>query len=251
MNKLKYITLSLLSILALSSCEYDNYDEPKEVFRGKIIDRITKAPVQTGNGYDGIRIRMFEYSWDQNPLPQDLWSKNDGTFQNIRMFAGDYGVQITGPFVPVTEKKVTIKGTTEKVFEVEPLLNIEWVGEPEITNTMFEVRFKITRGTANPEYQQAVKTIWLSVNENQYVDWFRKNANLSSKLEGVNVNDVIGKVITIRSGRPDGPDGGFFPMPDFKRKLFIRIAARTDIKIDGAEKWYNYSTTKEITTLGE
>lgn len=89
----KYIYLLLFSLpLLAASCSKDNYDEPQETFRGKFIDKQTGEPFQTAIGNTGIRIRMMEYSWSDNPQPYDMNVKMDGTFNNTKVFKGEYGI---------------------------------------------------------------------------------------------------------------------------------------------------------------
>ena len=35
-------------------------------------------------------------------------------------------------FVPLDEEIIDIKGTVEKTYEIEPLLRVKWVGEPQV-----------------------------------------------------------------------------------------------------------------------
>ena len=95
----KYIYLLLFSLpLLAASCSKDNYDEPQETFRGKFIDKQTGEPFQTAIGNTGIRIRMMEYSWSDNPQPYDMNVKMDGTFNNTKVFKGEYGITPSGAF---------------------------------------------------------------------------------------------------------------------------------------------------------
>ena len=123
----KYIYLLLFSLpLLAASCSKDNYDEPQETFRGKFIDKQTGEPFQTAIGNTGIRIRMMEYSWSDNPQPYDMNVKMDGTFNNTKVFKGEYGITPSGAFVPLEEERIKISGTVEKTWEVEPLLRVEY-----------------------------------------------------------------------------------------------------------------------------
>ena len=70
----------------------------QETFRGAFIDKVTKEAFQTAIGNTGIRIRMMEYSWSENPQPYDFNCMMDGTFQNTKIFAGNYGIIPEGAF---------------------------------------------------------------------------------------------------------------------------------------------------------
>lgn len=234
-----YLILSVVCLAGLTSCESDNYDGPEETFRGAFIDKETKEPFQTAIGNTGIRIRMMEYSWSDNPQPYDFNCMMDGTFNNNKIFAGNYGIIPEGAFVPLEEEIMDIKGTVEKTFEVEPLLRLEWIGEPKVNaDGTAEVKVKITRGTDHPNYQQPIEEAWLFVSEISYVGDFSFSNRFSTQLVGAAVSDILDKELTIRT------KGQF---PEYSRKFFLRVGARTTMKFSGTNR-YNYTTVKEITS---
>lgn len=234
-----YLILSVVCLAGLTSCESDNYDGPEETFRGAFIDKETKKPFQTAIGNTGIRIRMMEYSWSDNPQPYDFNCMMDGTFNNNKIFAGNYGIIPEGAFVPLEEEIMDIKGTVEKTFEVEPLLRLEWIGEPKVNaDGTAEVKVKITRGTDHPNYQQPIEEAWLFVSEISYVGDFSFSNRFSTQLVGAAVSDILDKELTIRT------KGQF---PEYSRKFFLRVGARTTMKFSGTNR-YNYTTVKEITS---
>lgn len=235
-----YLMLLMVSLAGLTSCEADNYDGPEETFRGAFIDKGTKEPFQTAIGNTGVRIRMMEYSWSDTPQPYDFNCMMDGTFNNTKIFAGNYGIIPEGAFVPLEEEIIDIKGTVEKTFEVEPLLRLEWIGEPTVNaDGNVDIKVKITRGTTNPDYQQPIEEAWLFVSETSYVGDFSFSNRFSTQLVGAAVSDILDKEITIRT------KGQF---PEYSRKYFLRVGARTTKKFSGTNR-YNYTTIKEITTI--
>ena len=55
-----------------------------------------------------------------------FWAKADGTFRNVALFSGEYKVAPTeGPFFPITEEVVNLKGVTDHNFNVTPVLKIK------------------------------------------------------------------------------------------------------------------------------
>lgn len=234
------LIVSLFSLAGFTACESDNYAGPEETFRGAFIDKKTKEPFQTAIGNTGIRIRMMEYSWSDTPQPYDFNCMMDGTFNNTKIFAGNYGIIPEGAFVPLEEEIIDIEGTVEKTFEVEPLLRLEWIGEPQVNaDGSAEVKVKITRGTDNPNYLQPIEEAWLFVGETSFVGDFSFSNRFSTQLVGAAVSDLLDKEITIRT------KGQF---PEYSRKFFLRVGARTTMKFSGTNR-YNYTTVKEITTL--
>lgn len=249
MKTFRYLILSLASLAVLTACEDDNYDGPKETFTGSFTDKETGEPFQTANGNTGIRIRMMEYSYSDNPQPYDMYAVQDGTFKNTKVFKGDYGVTPEGAFVPLEEEIIRIKGTVKKDYQVEPLLRVEWVGEPVLNaDGTVDVQVRITRGTSNPDYQQDLAEAWLFVSETSYVGDYSYSQNYSTKLVASDLAGQLGQVITVRSGQPDGLSAIQRPFPEYSRKYFLRFGARTTRQFSGVNR-YNYTTIKEITTV--
>lgn len=248
MKKVIYLSIGIVLAL-LTACEKDNYNGPDATFRGKFIDKGTGQPFQCAMGNTGIRIRMMEYSWSENPQPYDFNVMQDGTFNNTKVFSGEYGVTPSGAFVPLEEEIIKIKGKVEKTYEVEPLLRVEWVGEPTINaDGTASVQVKITRGTDNPNFQEPLAEAWLFVSETDYVGDFSYSPNYSTHITGAAIGSVeLGKVYTVTTGQPGGynPNGACTPFPTYERKYFLRFGARTTRVFDGTNR-YNYTDIKEI-----
>lgn len=246
MNRLKIFLCGLVVVACVSACTNDNYDIPSETFKGAFTDKGTGEPFQTSMGNTGIRIRMMEYSWSDNPQPYDFNVKMDGTFQNTKIFKGEYGITPEGAFVPLEEERVTIKGTVTKNYEVEPLLRIEWSGEPVVNaDGTATVKVRITRGTDNADYQQALQEGWLYVSETSYVGDFSYSQMFSTKISSAEL--ALGEELTFTTGFPNGTGGTANAFPTYSRKYFLRFAAKTTKDFSGVKR-YNYSTVKEITT---
>lgn len=242
-----YIVLSLMLAFFAASCGDDNYPEPKETFRGKFIDKGTGKPFQTAIGNTGVRIRMMEYSWSDTPKPYDFNCMMDGTFNNTKIFAGEYGITPSGAFVPLAEERIKIKKTVEKTYEVEPILRVDWVNEPIVNadrTVTFEV--KVTYGTDNATYQKPLREVWLFVSETDYVGDFSYSPNYSVNLKpnqlGVGDNDLLpanGITFVVKTSQSSKP------FPEYGRKYFFRIGARTDVTFDATNR-YNYTDIKTI-----
>jgi hypothetical protein len=257
MKSIKHIVWSFLVVAVIASCgDDDNYPAPAETFKGTIVDKENGEPLQTDiggyTGGSGVRIKMMEYSWSDTPTPYYMYTEMDGTFNNTRIFKGNYGVTVEGPFVTLPEEKFDISGTVEKTYEVEPFLRVEWVGEPVVNDDgTATVQVKISRGTANPDYQQALTEVWLYVSETQYVGAFSNSLNFSTKLTGVTL-PALDATTSITTGWPVGmkavtPTAVQKLFPTYARKYFLRVGARINKQAIGTNV-FNYTTVKEITT---
>jgi hypothetical protein len=248
MKAIKYITLSILIVAGLASCnDNDNYPEPKETFTGAIVDAATGQPFQTAVGSTGVRIKMMEYSWSDTPTPYYMYAKMDGSFNNTKIFNGEYGVTPEGAFVAIPEERFEISGVVEKTYQVEPFLRVEIVGDPVVNaDGTATVQVKIDRGTTNPNYQQALAEVWLYVSETDYVGDFSNSPNFSTKVTAL---PALGSTVSITTGWPTGVGAGTQRIfPTYSRKYFLRAGARINKQVN-AVNVFNYSTIKEITTI--
>ncbi|MCH5598948.1 DUF3823 domain-containing protein [Niabella ginsengisoli] len=219
--------------------------------KGRIIDATTGENVQSevsGENGVGTRIELRELSWSDNPTPMYLATKQDGTYINTKIFSGNYKISADGAFVPLVQtgtnavdhsQTVDVKsGTTEVNFTVEPFLRIVWEGEPVLNaDGTVTVKVKITRGTADPDYQLNVTDINLYVNNFEYIGNNNFDARYSNRRSfgGTDGNDLLDQTLTITT------TGGALPG---KRTLYLRVGARTTYPNNGRP--YNYNEVKSI-----
>jgi len=123
MKKILYIVLSVLLMSVTACMEVDNWGEPDAAVHGRVIDAYTGENLLTSQGDWGIRI--WERTWKESvPTSQSLTVKQDGSYNNSKLFAGTYDMlPYGGPFWPVdTIKNVAFNGTTEQDITVTPYL---------------------------------------------------------------------------------------------------------------------------------
>lgn len=253
MKRILYYLSCFTCLLAVFSCaDIDNYDEPAETLNGEVIDVNTQKPMQTEVSDGGIRLKLMEYSWSDNPTPYYFYTMQDGTFNNTKIFKGEYNVVPQGAFVPLVQtdnagnvtvdksQTVEIKGTVTLRFEVEPFLKIEWVGEPVVnSNGSITAQVKVSRGTTNANYQQKVTDIVLYVNSSSpYVGENNYDNRYTKRLSGDEANNALGKVITLTT------TGSFSKNRDY----YVRVGARIDYSVEGSRR-YNYNEPKTVKVL--
>src|SRR5690554_6913395 len=92
LNKIIRVALFCIIAVNISAClEKDEYEAPNAAIMGSVIDKNTGQPIQTEQ-VNGIRIKMEETSWGDDYVPTYFWVKQDGTFQNTKVFSGVYTV---------------------------------------------------------------------------------------------------------------------------------------------------------------
>lgn len=266
MKKISFY-LILFALCSFTSCglfELDNKDEPAETLQGEVVDVETGEPVFTDQGSEGIRVRLTELSYGDNVSNNsDFYCTSDGTFENAKVFKGNYNVRIDGPFIPLLREDdrgvpladetqtLDIAGVTKVRFEVQPFLKVEWAGEPTVVNGKVRAQVRVTRAVSEQDFQDKIEPmggysasffnvtdIQLFVSYSSSVGYRARDERWSSKIEytGTAFNSLLGETITIESN-------GTIPSG---RAVFIRAAARINYdtpKGSGTRRWnYNEAT---------
>ncbi len=146
MKKVIYSLLVGFSALLATSCmEIDNFDEPDAHFTGRIIDSTTGQNILADQGEN--RIRIWEKSYSLNPASQDIPVKQDGTFNNTKLFKGTYDVVAEGAWWPCDTIRVGLGSKLTQDFEVTPYLTlfdfqIEYVNDSLTMSCRFDAPIK-------------------------------------------------------------------------------------------------------------
>jgi hypothetical protein len=248
MKKIFYYAALVLAVGVASSCnKTDNYAPPSSTITGSTVDEGTGEAVQTEIGGGGTRVKLLETSYSANPVPIYFQSKQDGTFNNTKVFAATYKVSVEGPFVPLVQtdntgtvvsdssQTIVLKDQASLKFKVQPYLRVEWVGKPVVNaDKSVTVQVKVTRGTNIPAYQLDVTNINLYVSNTQY-DGQNNYDPRYSTLTSYNGGDgtaLLGQTITITT------TGGALPAQD----VYFRVGAR----INAGLNQYNYTTPASV-----
>lgn len=268
MKKISFYTL-VLTLFSFSSCslfELDNKEVPSETLQGEVVDVETGDPVLTDQGGEGIRVRLTELSWGENPdFNPDFYCRPDGTFRNTRLFKGTYNVRIDGPFIPLVREDdrgvpvadetqtVDIHGVTNIRFEVQPFLKVEWVEPPVVVNGKVRAKVRVTRGVSEEDFRAKIEPmggysssflnvtdIQLFVSYSSSVGYRARDERWSSKIDytGSAFNSLLGQTITIESNGTIPPG----------RVVFVRAAARINYdtpKGSGIRRW-NYNEARQV-----
>lgn len=124
MKKVIYNLLIGATTLLVASCmKVDNFDEPHAHFCGRIIDATTGENILADQGE--CHVRILEKSYSLNPSPQDIPVKQDGTFNNERLFNGTYDITPEGSWWPCNVTRLGIGKYMNHDFEVTPYLKIK------------------------------------------------------------------------------------------------------------------------------
>jgi hypothetical protein len=249
MNRFVIPILTLFAATVLSSCfEYDNYEGPQETLKGKIVDP-EGNPLWVESG-DGIRIKLMDYGWSDNPSELYLKVKMDGTYVNTKVFESTYDIVAEGPFVPLvrvdeegnivsdkTKKGVKVKGTTVVDFTVEPFLKTTWVGEPVLdSDGMLTVKFTVERGTDDPDFQLSVFDMGLFVGTTRYVGENNYDKDRSVKItDSKKATSALGQTVELTT--PVALKSG--------NTYYVRVGARLDYSLFNGFT-YNYSDVRKI-----
>lgn len=268
MKKISFylIGFALWSFTSCGLFELDNKEEPAETLQGEVVDAETGEPILTDQGSEGIRVRLTELTYGDNVTHNsDFYCNPDGTFENTKIFKGNYNVRIDGPFIPLLREDdrgipiadntqtLDIAGKTKVKFEVQPFLRVEWVGEPTVINGKIHAQVRVTRAVSEAEFKYKIEPmgdysssflnvtdIQLFVSYSSDIGYRARDERWSSKIEysGSAFNSLLGKTVSIESN-------GTIPSG---RAVFIRAAARINYdtpKGSGTKRW-NYNEAMQV-----
>jgi hypothetical protein len=220
--KMKNI-LFFLTLVLLSSCEIDNYDEPNLTVSGRIIDSQNSALVESGGSNGGTIVKFYQSNSSQALL---FTTMPDGTFTNSRVFPNNYRYTAEGPFQIITDTtSIAIKGNTEIEIKVVPnvRLTASVVSKSGTTATVKVTYEKV------PTSETLVKLglVWSNVTEPNIFTF--TGGNIITK-------DV--QSMNLTSGEEE------FTVTDLKAgtKYYVRATAVTN----APGNYYNYSTQIEV-----
>ena len=264
MKKIFYSVLFFLAAVSFNSCKLDNYAEPQETLKGRVVDVATGGLVLTDQGGEGTRIRLRELSWTETKVPDnfDFFCMKEGIFQNTKVFKGRYNVKIDGAFIPLLRttiagdtiadetKYVDITGITEVEFKVQPFLKLEWIGTPTVSGGKITATVKVTRAVSPADFKAKIEPmggyndnflnvtdVRLFVSQVPYVGYREWDNRYSTQINYNNnsFDAELGKTITITTN-------GVIPSG---RTVFIRAAARINYATENVKR-HNYNVAVRI-----
>ncbi|MCW3108319.1 MAG: hypothetical protein JWQ09_2825 [Segetibacter sp.] len=241
MKKITYIFLGMV-LLGLSSCyKTDNWAEPDVQISGNIIDSYTGKPLLSSQADWSIRI--WERSWKESaPVNQNIPVKQDGSYNNAKLFAGTYDMlPYGGPFWPTdTVKNVVFGGGGGKGsqdFTVTPYLQLtEFQTSLQGTNLTLSIRLKAPKRVGLPNIVEIKPYLSLTefVGESNYINIAEYNNTRIqiNKSWLTEVGDIeTSKVYTIG------------PLPV---KSGYTYNVRVGANVNDANRKYNYSEIKQV-----
>lgn len=240
MKKILY-SLSASVLLFCASCtDIDNYDGPNAQMNGNLIDKTTGKNFITGQGE--FNIRIWEMSWSDNPSPQDIPVKQDGTFSDTKLFSATYDmVPYGGPFWPVDRQtNIKLSGSLTKDFEVTPYLQVVNVThELSGTNLKLTCRLKapVTEGLPRVLEVRPFVSLTQFCGEGSRIEEY--NDDKYRKEINTNWWDGVGDMTT-------GEGNETYILPDLPLKSGRTYFVRVGVRVEDTYRKYNYSEIIEV-----
>lgn len=184
MKKLRIIVTLIIATAILSSCAWDNYDEPGSFLTGKIT--YNGEPISVS--YNDVFFQLWEPGWELS-YPIDVVVAQDGTYSAL-LFDATYKLVFPdgqGPFRMSGADTITVnmKGNQTLDIEVEPyymIRNAQFSASGRNVTATFKADKIITDADARD-----IEHVNLYVNKGQFVD-FRTNV-ASAEIAGGDITD--------------------------------------------------------------
>lgn len=230
MKKIAVLLMALIGVFGFTSCmnSLDNYDEPDGGIRGTILDAETNEPIPLPvQGSNGVIINMYELNTNAT-RSVDFRAKQDGTYENSRMFNCDYRIVVNGPFVGGCEDQVTVHGQTTKDLKATPYARIK--ATASLAGHVATINYTVTPTDASFTVSN-VSAFW---NFAPGVD--NSKSNYAGKTSG---KDLTG-TFTIDLDKENEFASNLYKINANGGKIYLRVSATTEGKV-------NYSTVMEVT----
>lgn len=177
-------------LLMLASCGYDNYDEPKSTFSGRVVYEGEAVGVRT----NAVRLALFQDGYDfHSEIPAHI--AQDGSF-SVSLFNGEYKLVRVGgaPWEAAQNDTlfVKVKGNTVQDIPVTPYFVIKNASFRKEGNKI------VAKFTVNKVVESATLTsVSLYLGQGILTDNNRNEANISLDLSHVTLNQEQTAEITI------------------------------------------------------
>ncbi len=238
-----YLIIAATALISFASCMgIDNFDAPDAKVSGKLIDVTTGQPMLLDHGTTHIRI--WEKSYSLNPTPQDLVVKEDGTYNNSKLFAGTYDMlPHDGAFWPCDTTYNVPIGKKGKVqdFEVTPYLHVIDFEAKVIQSAKSDsIRFSCRLQAPVPENMPQIMVIrpMLSLNKHcgagNHIDYYWTDTYR------INLRSAWAKI-----GDAEGNSDRVFTI-DVPVKKGYTYWCRMGVQLNNTFQSWNYSEVKKV-----
>ncbi len=237
------LIVGALTFSGVSCMKIDNFDAPESQFSGRIIDSTTGKPILASQGHGNVR--LWEKSFSNNPDPQDIPLKQDGSFNNIRLFPGTYDVLPYGPWWPCdTVRNVGIGRSATRDFEVTPYLTLlDFEARLEGTTLYMSCRLDAPRGD-DPDMPMILDARpYVSFNQFCGPGQHGNIGNLYARGEYYTLINKLWKNLA----KDDDGKSTRIHLPAIELKAGYYYTVRMGVKVNDAHQNFNLTEIKEIT----
>lgn len=245
MKKIVYLLPVLLLVCSCDWFKLDNQDGWDASIEGKIVDSVTGETIQSEQGNP---LSVYELGWD-NKVSQSWAIKNNGTYKNTLVFAGNYEMNsLAANFYAEPVSFTVKKGSNVQDFKVTPFVRISNV------NISYDASAKKINATCTVEPGFSVDkvnnigSVLLCVYPDRFV---RQSSNNCSKDPGASKSNLSPEKQTV-SLSVDMQLAANAAEFQYNRPHYIRIAAigghYKNGKLDNTfnQGYYNYSPVYKL-----
>lgn len=157
--------LTLISIILLSACGKDNYDEPNATISGKVTYQGKPLGVRGSN--NSVRLQLWQNGYALK-TPIDVYVSQDGSFSS-KVFDGTYQlitVSGNGPWIHNADTlTIQVRGNTQVDLPVTPYYTLDNI-DYQLNGTKLIATFQLNKLDAN----RNLDNVNLLINDTKFVD---------------------------------------------------------------------------------
>lgn len=248
--KLKYILLfTIVSILTLSSCEYDNYDAPDSEFKGQLLCDGKPFLADANRSI----FKFFQSGFGKEDTGIDMHITNDGKFQQTLFSGQDYKLTLVNKPLPFELPDFPSKGFGLGYDSIRyhmnggVIQNFEILPYYKITNLAAQLSengknivatFDVVKMTNTEKEAPAIKSAKIYLGTSVIVD------SGIACLRSTSVKDPEATTISVSIPLAYYRDKKYY-VNNFRTYAYYRVA----IELDGIPDYYLFSEIKKIEGL--
>lgn len=211
----KILSIFTLSILIVTSCTKDNYDEPSSYIKGRVIYQ--GKPLQL-RGNEAVKLLLYQQGYEKHD-PVEVFVNQDGEF-SVCIFNGQYQLITKSGNGPWTMEgrdtiEINLKGTTTQDVDVVPYYLVD-DAQISLDGNKINASFRVNKIAGG-----GIERMILLLSTTQYISDGEHNVDRYDETDNLADFDQTGKIYSFTTR--DYTNNTMFQTALKRGTLFARI----------------------------
>lgn len=211
----KFLSMIMLSALALTACTKDNYDAPTSFIKGRVTYQGEALQLR---GNEAVKLQLYQRGYEKHD-PVDVFVNQDGEF-SVCIFDGQYQLITKAGNGPWTSEgrdtiEVNLKGHAVQDVEVVPYYLLD-DAQMTLNGNKVDASFKVNKIAGH-----GIDRVFILLSTTKFISDGEHNVDRYDETDNLSNFDETGKVYTFAT--KDYTDNQMFQTALKRGTLFGRI----------------------------